>query len=764
MEFASVRKRLNQEGLCALLSSDRLEARTMESQPNHLPKVTFGPFEFDHHTGDLRKFGNRIRLQGKPQQILSILLEQPGLISSRNELQRHLWQGTTFVDFEQGLNTAVNKLRQALGDSADQPRYIETVPGKGYRFIAPYERPAVPTVVEIGPPSTLRMMPEPGEPRRRWWPAIAATLFLVVGGGVWFGTRGAEPALPAKPARHRVLPPAGFVLHPGGTHQTFALSPDGTHLVFQAMDMSGTFRAFVWDLNSIEARQLPGSEGVHTLFWAADSQSVFLAANGKVVRMPLEGDARVVLGDSPRELLSGAWLSPERLLLAGGLTTYWMSTSGGRPEALREVYRWPQMLPDGDHILYLGLDSQSNGHVARVARLNDAGSAKDLTPVDSRVLYTGSVASSTGYLIYLRAGNLLAQPFDPRSLRVTAEATPLVNKAGSFWPTGSGDFSVSSSGALAYMTFASRSQLIWVDREGRKVGSAGPANVNLRSGRLSPDGRKLATPIYDAERGGQNLWIVDLESNAASQLTLEAGLRDAPVWSPDSKTVGFLHAAAGRRPQVRIRGTGASDVEEALGPGAFQMPTDWSPDGRFVVFVNTAAGQEQSDVLLFDLAHDRKVVPVLSTRFHEANASFSPDGKWLTFISNESGRPEIYIQAFDSTGTPRVTGERHLVTRSGALALRWRRDGKELYYLAWDGRVSAIPAKLSPKPEFGPAMPLFTISAEARAAIHSLLGFDVSPDGQRFLIPAVTSQEGPSLVVMQNWEAALRQKKPKSAP
>jgi dipeptidyl aminopeptidase/acylaminoacyl peptidase len=160
-------------------------------------------------------------------------------------------------------------------------------------------------------------------------------------------------------------------------------------------------------------------------------------------------------------------------------------------------------------------------------------------------------------------------------------------------------------------------------------------------------------------------------------------------------------------------------------------------------------------VWMFDLTRGRQRIPVLSTRFHEANAAFSPDGKWLTFTSNESGRPEVYVQAFEPTGTPRVTGERHLVTRSGAQALRWRRDGKELFYLALDGRVYAVPARLSPKPEFGPATPLFTISTEARAAIHSVLGFDVSPDGQKFLIPAVTSQDSPSLVVMQNWEAAL---------
>jgi Tol biopolymer transport system component len=370
--------------------------------------------------------------------------------------------------------------------------------------------------------------------------------------------------------------------------------------------------------------------------------------------------------------------------------------------------------------------------------------------------------------MYLRAGNLLAQRFDPRSLRVTGEAMPVVNNVYSFRPTGGADFSVSGSGAIAYQSVACRSQLVWVDRQGRQVGSAGPANVNVNSGRLSPDGRKLATAIYDVERGGQNLWILDIKSNVARELTLEPGVRDAPVWSPDSKTLGFLHAAVGKPPQVRIRGAGENDAEETLAPAEFQMPTDWSPDGRFIVFENTGiarlSSEIQSDVLMFDLAHGRKVIPVLSTRFHEANAAFSPDGKWLTFTSNESGRPEVYVQAFESTGVPRVTGERHLVTRSGAQALRWRRDGKELFYLALDGRVYAIPAKLSPKPEFGPPTPLFTISTEARAAIHSVLGFDASPDGQRFLIPAVSSRHGPSLVVMQNWEAALLPSRSKTMP
>ena len=289
----------------------------MGSQPNPSPKVLFGPFEFEQLSGDLRKFGNRIRLQGKPLQILSILLEQPGQVLSRDELQRHLWQGTTFVDFEQGLNTAVNKLRQALGDSADQPRYIETVPGKGYRFIAPLQRASVKSVLEMAAPSALRIEPKPRERQRPWTPFFAGAALIVIGGGFWLATRRPEPAAMAKPERFAVVPPPGFVLEAGVSRQSFALSPDGTHLAFTAMDTSGAFSAFVRDFNSFESRLLPGSEGVHTLFWAPDSRSLFLTVKGKVQRAPLEGDARVVLGDSPGFLFSGAWLSPERLLLGG---------------------------------------------------------------------------------------------------------------------------------------------------------------------------------------------------------------------------------------------------------------------------------------------------------------------------------------------------------------------------------------------------------------------------------------------------------------
>jgi dipeptidyl aminopeptidase/acylaminoacyl peptidase len=164
----------------------------------------------------------------------------------------------------------------------------------------------------------------------------------------------------------------------------------------------------------------------------------------------------------------------------------------------------------------------------------------------------------------------------------------------------------------------------------------------------------------------------------------------------------------------------------------------------------------RGDVWLIDTARGRKAVQLIRSPFHEANPAFSPDGHWLAFTSNESGQTEVYLQRFEAGDSPRLVGERHLVSRQGAISLRWRRDGAELFYLAFDGRLYASPIRFSPTLKISAPARLFTVSTEARAAMHTLAGFDVSPDGKQFLVPIITSQEQSAIVVVQNWESALR--------
>jgi eukaryotic-like serine/threonine-protein kinase len=730
------------------------------------PRV-FGPFAFDEVSGELRKHGVRLRLQGQPLRILSLLLEQPGRLVRRDEFHQQLWSGSTFVDFEHGLNAAINRLRQVLGDSADHPRYIETLPGRGYRFIAAVEdadtkpmlviAPGPSSEVDESPPAASTARQTRGKTRKIWLIAGGLLALLAI---VYLAVVRRPVSSLAPQLQFVISPPDGYALEAGSSRQTFALSPDGTRLAFSAMDASGIFQAFVRDLNALESRPLGNTIGSYHVFWAPDGRSLFLSLRGSLHRTALDGDSYQLLCDNPAILFTGVVVG-SNLLMSAHAADYIVPLAGGTPQQAKGHYPWPQVLPYGKHLLHTVFDTKTGHHRVRVVEIDNPGSARDLLETDSRAMYAPSVVEPrTGYLIYVRAGNILAHPFDPDSLRLRGEPIGIVSRTYSFLPTGAADFSVSNNGMLAYRRYLSRSQLAWVTRRGEVVKTVGPANVNVKQGRLSPDGRKIAASIFDVNRGVNDMWIIDVETGAARRTIVGRGLTDNPVWAPDSKTLAFSRDD-GRLPKLFVRGIGETDPEEPLPENFFQIPTDWSRDGRFIAFTNTSFAQVQNemrgDVWLSDTARGRKPVHLIGTPFHEANPAFSPDGRWLAFTSNESGRTEVYVQAFEAGDSPRLVGERYLVSKHGAISIRWRPDGKELFYLAWDGRLYAVPISLSQRPKTGDPASLFAIDTEARAAIHSLSGFDVSPDGQHFLVPIVTSAERSAIVVMQNWEAAVQQ-------
>jgi Tol biopolymer transport system component/DNA-binding winged helix-turn-helix (wHTH) protein len=742
--------------------------------PNPSSKCLFGPFALDTLSGELTKHGIRVRLQGQPLHILLSLVRQHGHVVPREELQQQLWGDSTFVDFEHGLNTAMNRLRQALNDSAEYPRYIETVPGRGYRFIVSVQESSTRPVLVMPPAPAAPIEPartpqlEPRRISRSVWFVVAISIAVLSAVAV-VGLR--TPAAPSPPLQFSIYPPDGFAFEAGSSRQTFALSPDGRQLAFTALDSTGIFQTFVRALHSPEARPLANSSGSYTVFWAPDGRSLFMTMRGSLRRTVPGADSYQVVCDAPPFLYTAA-IVPPNLLLSSLAGSYWVPVSGGAPqrvapEALSSVapqrtdqpYAWPQVLPGGRRLLYTAFDPKSRRYRAHVVELGRPDTDRDLLETDSRTIYAPSVLRpGTGYLFYIRAGNILAAPFDPQSLQLQGEPVAVVSRTYWFYPTGGADFSVSENGMLAYRRYLSRSQLAWVNRAGEVVKKIGPPNVNVKQGRLSPDGRKIAASIFDVSRGVNDLWIVDTETGASRRAITGRELVDNPVWAPDSKRLVFSRAMESL--SLFVRGDGEMDEEEALQPGFFQIPTDWSRDGRFLAFSNTAFVQVQNelrgDVWLIDRARGNKTIHLISTPYHEAAPAFSPDGHWLAFASDESGRSELYLQSFESGDSPRLAGERHLVSRHGAGAIRWRPDGKELYYLGSDGRVYAVPIKLSPKLQIGEPSALFEIGLEARAALHSFMGFDVSHDGQRFLVPIVTSPERSEIVVIQNWEAMLR--------
>lgn len=360
----------------------------MSTQPSNLsPRFLFGPFEYDPASGELRKHRSRIRLQGQPVQILSVLLECPGDAVSREELQRRLWPGAVSGDFEHGLNAAVNKLRQALGDSADQPRYIETLPARGYRFIAPVQTPLRP-VLEIA--RSTPVWPEQARPRAamRWLPVFAGLLVVVIAAATsyWIDTKRNHPLSGLRPTQFTIAPPPGFFLEGAGNRQSFAVSPDGSQLAFTAMDDSGLFRVFIRDLQKLEPWVVPDSAaGAHTLFWHPDGKSLLFTAGGKLRRVIPSAESTQVLADS-LGLYAGAYLRPDRLLLSSRMTSAVVPSSGGSLERLKDVYAWPQMLPDGETLLHVAFDVKLGRYRGRVSRFGDTKAARDLVETDSKVV------------------------------------------------------------------------------------------------------------------------------------------------------------------------------------------------------------------------------------------------------------------------------------------------------------------------------------------------------------------------------------------
>ncbi|MEO8372415.1 MAG: winged helix-turn-helix domain-containing protein [Candidatus Solibacter sp.] len=723
-----------------------------------MSKLAFGPFEFDPTTGELRKHGHKVRLSSQPGQVLSALVERPGHLLAREALCRRLWPGATAGDFEHGLNAAVNKLRQALGDAASQPRYVETLPGLGYRFVPPVY-PVLGAVLELVPPAaTAESEPLPSRRKFSLWSAVVGTLLLLGVAASWPALH-RSPAPSVKATQFVVVPPQGYYLEGGGVRQSFALSPDGERLAFTAKDASGAFRLFLRDFSELESRLVSDGEGAYSVVWTPDGQSLLFTAKGKLRRIGVNAAASQILTDAIPYFTSAIPFGPDRLLVSNHRNSGVISSSGGTPQPIDRSYSWAQVLPGGRDFLYTNYDSHLGSLRARVALIGGNDLGTEVVQTDSRVQYTGSLRSDSGYLIYLRAGTLLAQPFDLAGHHVTAEPRAIARHVTSFGPTGAADFSVSRRGVLAYQAAVNRSQFIWVDRTGKRLATASPAGINASYVRLSPDGRWLAAAPFDVDHGVPEIWLYDAASGAGRKVIFGPVISHLPVWSPDSRRLAYLSDR--NWPRLALSSLDGTPDKGPLPDTGFMAPTDWSPDGRFILYNNSAlpavTHDFPSDVFAIDMARNRKVIPLLTTPFYENNAVFSPDGKWLAFLSDESGQAEIYMQALDrGNDSLRVTGQRFLISRQGGQCLRWRKNGKELYYLGSDGRVYAVTLDFrSGAVRAGTPEPLFAIDAEARATNHSVVSFDVSADGSRFVIPSMTPGESSALVVLHDWESLV---------
>jgi Tol biopolymer transport system component len=407
-------------------------------------------------------------------------------------------------------------------------------------------------------------------------------------------------------------------------------------------------------------------------------------------------------------------------------------------------HRWPRFLPGGRQFLFTVRSGLAEHRGVFV------GSLDDQTP---RLVFRGDTNAqyANDHLLFLDGDTLLGRPFDSERVSVGGEPFTIAASIGRS-SNGNGAFSVSPAGTIAYAApMMQRGRLTWYSRTGNALGTVGPdGEYDVSDFRLSPDEARLAISIVDAKLATPDIWLTDLVRRGTARFTFGPALNASPVWSPDGTRIAFR---TNRKGLVEFyqKSAGGGGTDEALlleeaernvGLTSTQIyPTDWSPDGKELVF----SAYSPADLWILSLSEPRTPSRVLDAPGDQLHANFSPDGRFVAYSSNESGRFEVYVQTFP------LSDRKWLISTSGGYEPRWRRDGREIYFLSEDGNLAAVATTLSATPAFGVPQVLFR--TRVQPGVHALRTHYVpTGDGSRFLIQTSSGDPTPtSITVVLNW-------------
>jgi eukaryotic-like serine/threonine-protein kinase len=579
------------------------------------------------------------------------------------------------------------------------------------------------------------------------WMAAAVLAAAAVAALVWAGRpEGSMPVAPEMRVEITTPPTSDLV--------SMEISPDGQRIVFVAT-FEGRPRLWLRRLDTVLARPLPGTDLAALPFWSPDGRSIGFFANQRLRRIDLDGGtvqplARVEVG------LGGTWTRDGVILFGSrtGGSIYRVSENGGEVTSVTEVHapqlghRFPQILPDGLHFLYYVAGPPETSGVY-VARLNGSDTRRVFS-ADSAAIHTQS-----GHLLFIRQGTLYAQRFDPVTL--TAPGTPfsVAERVALESRFGRPALSASPAGPIVYRGAGNGGQqhFVWFDRTGRATGTFGERSaLDLSHPSLSPDGRHVA--VSRTVAGNTDVWLLDTIRDTLSRFTTHPGNDIFPLWSSDGSLIVYGSQRRGRvGADLYEQSATGSQEKELLAAASVGLTNvlldDWSPDGRFILFrdVSPKGGY---DLWALPVKPLGKPFPVVQTQFEEGGAQFSRDGNSIAYQSDESGRSEIYVQPFPAPGA------RTPISTTGGTQARWSRDGKELFYIALDGRLMAVPMRVSSDgtvPAATTPVPLFQTRI-----LGGLPGqgsyrqqYMVARDG-RFLMHSVVQEDTSPIIVILNWK------------
>jgi serine/threonine-protein kinase len=553
---------------------------------------------------------------------------------------------------------------------------------------------------------------------------------------------------------------------------TMAFSPDGRSLVLSA-EREGRVQLYLRRLDELDAIPIAGTDGASTPFFSPDGQWLGFYADGALRKVSVGGGPVVELCKT--ELIFGAsWSSRDQIVFANAWGGLWqVPAAGGTPTGVTKVqvdagevsHRLPQVLPDGETVLF------TVTHAVFPEWDDTIVVAQSLLTGTRKVLIEGGADArlvATGHLAYLRRGTLMAVPFDLRRLEVTGPAVGVVSdvlQAANIRPlqidTGAGQFAVSSAGSLVYATGGvfpqDRWSIVWVDRTGRSEALRVPPGM-WQAPRISPDGRRLAFGANTT--GDSDVWTYDVERGAVARVRME-GSQDIPVWTPDGSRIALSSGVSRGGDLLVIDPDGRVPAARLAPTRSGGAPGSWTADGRELAYTATRLVPETGTRTrsMWVASRDGKAEPrqLLS---EAAMPDISADGRWLAYASGSPG--EVYVQPYPALD------HRVQVSIDGGSEPVWRGDGREMYYLhnvsaggALKVRLMAVP--VSTTPAFSVGTPRMLFEGPFRIDGGSFRNYDVTADGQRFLMvqevqrpPARVSQ----MVLVQNWIEELKQRVP----
>jgi serine/threonine-protein kinase len=598
------------------------------------------------------------------------------------------------------------------------------------------------------PAAPVAIAPAVAVPRRRAAGSVlpwALAILALAGSAAWVFWRAAAAKLAQPVIRAQIVlkEPAIFV----------SVSRDGTRLAYDSLSGTSSATLMLRMMDEFDARPVTGGEGATAPIFSPDGQWIAystLDQPRRIRRIPITGGTSVAVCEG--DLLTGAaWTDDDWIIFSGPKGLMRVGAAGGTPEALTSldaakhelVHAYPQVLPGGRQVLF----SVVSDDVWSVAIL-------DLASRRYRTVAKGGLNSryvAGGHLTFVRGGTLFAVPFNLANQTVVGSEVPMVESVSTSGPANTADYSVSDTGLLAYVAgdgSGDGTTLAWTDRKGVTQPLPGQAKNVWGTGRLSPDGRRVANAIADG-KGGADIWVLDVGRGTPTRLTF-GGYYDHPVWTPDGRRIVYGGSADRRTFGIyAVVADGSGKPELVVTTDSAATTTSTTPDGASVLF-DQPRGDRRA-IFVVSLAAGGR--PPSAALLHDASASeaaaqVSPDGRWVAYESRESGNPEIYVQPFPGAGA------KVRVSAQGGIRARWSRDGRELFFWGTvpSGRLLSVDVPAGTA--FNPGQP--------REVFQLLSGttWDVTPDRNRFLVELSTGFGSVRMLTVSNWFDELTRRAP----